>query len=588
MVSRLFRDPVIREQIDYRSTFFFCNRLIPDVIILGFIPYLTLYLLAWLLNIRLWLLRDLFWILHIGTGIIVFRMVLRNRGQWELPHIIFWGLLLLAFLVPGAFLEYPTDVWAHLHRMSSFDPMLTVSESETPWKFSYFWGWTFLSLVPMTLKRYFIDAYSTFWQMLLAIQLYRFARALGQNRSLSYLQVVGFFTLFGSNVFTFRYYALSSTALAYSVYLGALVVCVGPSPQRGYLLLASALLLMVFNHIQEPLLLLINGGTIFFFWHALHLAPERRNRVVRYCGIFLIVLLIPAAFFGYFAKTEFFPFWRLRSFYLDTYGVHGAVSLVLAFIWRRKYPLLSALSLAPSLLLCYPPTAIILHRLLGEYATFRVLYATPLSLFLVTCIYDLSKVALQAPVLSRYRWTASILAILLMAIPARFPWRGRLYFQLYRAPHTLDLRGQEPTARWIHTNRSPSFSAGLFTDPLTAHALTFYLGRAVGFPVAFQGHRLAPEIFLWWQSPVFRGKDVWEFMQRHEIKRLLVVDRGLAPSPPDSRLRKLSEHWTHGTVGFDLSISPMLVQTCDGLAQKWKWSKTPVPPFYYLYEPTDN
>src|SRR3989338_1469445 len=208
MVSRLFRDPVIREQIDYRSTFFFCNRLIPDVIILGFIPYLTLYLVAWLLNIRLWLLRDLFWILHIGTGIIVFRMVLRNRGQWELPHIIFWGLLLLAFLVPGAFLEYPTDVWAHLHRMSSFDPMLTVSESETPWKFSYFWGWTFLSLVPMTLKRYFIDAYSPFWQMLLAIQLYRFARALGQNRSLSYLQVVGFFTLFGSNVFTFRYYAL--------------------------------------------------------------------------------------------------------------------------------------------------------------------------------------------------------------------------------------------------------------------------------------------------------------------------------------------------------------------------------------------
>src|SRR5207253_2742043 len=93
---------------------------------------------------------------------------------------------------------------------------------------------------------------------------------------------------FGTNVFSFyRYYALSSTALAYIAYLAALIILMnfldGKRKQAALLLLL--VLIIYFNHLEELMLLLVSTSALL-----LNQAFERRK--IRRAILYLLPLAV--------------------------------------------------------------------------------------------------------------------------------------------------------------------------------------------------------------------------------------------------------------------------------------------------------
>ena len=80
-----------------------------------FLPYVPLYLLAWLVDFPVSMLVGIFVLLHALTLVLFVVFLHGRRHAFRLGDAIFWTTLLLFFLLPGAYLEYRsaslTDLW---------------------------------------------------------------------------------------------------------------------------------------------------------------------------------------------------------------------------------------------------------------------------------------------------------------------------------------------------------------------------------------------------------------------------------------------------------------------------------------------
>jgi hypothetical protein len=133
-------------------------------------------------------------------------------------------------------------------------------------KFAYFWGWTFFSFVPPDGQRAAAAWYGAFWETLLAYQFDRFARRIGEPTSWARVQTFGVLMVLGNSFFAFfRYYALSSTPLAYIAYLrGARAILdldEGHGRRRAAAVLGASAWMAYDNHVQEVLLLVVFGAS---------------------------------------------------------------------------------------------------------------------------------------------------------------------------------------------------------------------------------------------------------------------------------------------------------------------------------------
>lgn len=221
------------------------------------IPYLAAYLLyawtKWPVNaatagsteqgVRSWVpcLLHVYWVLHaihVVLGIIALRAWWRRDGEergakgeapelgirpprtvHRLPETVYrllpWIFLGLLFYIPGIYLEWPSDPWAHWGRVNEWSWHETVLDHSSWKKSSYFLPYSLTGHITGLLQLSWLNFYYTAVCLLLSWQYYRLARAVGLSEHSSFILVLLNALTFGNNIFSFyRYYGLSSSIFA--------------------------------------------------------------------------------------------------------------------------------------------------------------------------------------------------------------------------------------------------------------------------------------------------------------------------------------------------------------------------------------
>jgi len=568
---------------------------------LFFVPYLLLYLYFKSANLPTSTLHDIFIVLHV-INLILFLVYLykhNDRQQIKLTEILFWVFLVILFLQPGAYLEFPSDPWEHFRRIFSWSAYSFIEDHPINYKFTYFWGWTLMSQVQPLYRRIALDIYSAFWQLLLAYQFYLLALRLGFDKSWAKVQVVATIFLFGTNLFGFyRYYALSSTPLAYIAYLRSLIILInarnGDKKQLAYLL--PLVLIMYYNHIQELLLLLVSGFALVLDY----LTDRRQQRKIVYVTL---AIAIPIAFvlgaylvshpqllpepasgrlsLPHISSWGSFRIWDPKLPYFETIAVHGFISFILAVAWLKKHKTIALLTLTPYLLMLFPPFVIsfvvaMASGYSSNYGTYRVFYAFPTSFMLVLGIKEIFILLTKKFKLHLLQLQLILLIVtlaIITAFPPIYPYRGRFWFQVYQPPAELAFKGIDTTAQWFLDNRQLDAKCWLMTDGATDFTLKTHFAL-----------RILTRLAVYNPSESLTSDDTLKnYIKDKNVCRILVAIPDKMEPPPVSVVGQLSGHWDASLVNKNLMVSQEFVTMTDSLMNSG-WTKTFVPPFYWLYE----
>ncbi len=565
--------------------------------VLWFFPYLAIYLLAAKVGLSVDSLAWAFTALHAVVLSAAVGAVVRHRHNLQKNYslVLFFTALFFLFLLPGAYLEYPSDPWEHFRRIFAWHQFSVVLQNPLWYKFAYFFNYSLLQWFPVETRRTGLDWASAFWQVLLAWQFFRLAMALCFSRTIAVLQVLGVVALFGHNLFSLRYYALSSTPLALAAFLSCAVYLarLRSGSERFHVAAIAQLgcffLLMAFNHVQE---LLLTGVFAVGLWADYRGWLEKRKAVLLAAFFTLwltsTILLrqpsvlawvhqgfLPARAYdpflgGWLSKWGVFRLWRVSGHYFQTYGVHGVISLVLAAVCYRQQPRIATLTLTPTALMLFPPFAIALALVTELPNSYRVLYAFPTSFMLVAASYSfLNKRS------GKKAAFAVVLSLLVgLGLLAESPWRGRLRFQVARTSPVADLRFIEPLVSWLHHN-GPALktSCNVFSDNLTAFLLASHFGTG------FKGVRTYPGSIL---SETDDAGHFWQFIDTYKACLVVFYDPVLLPEPFTSQIGQTSGHWTTQSQNITMQIHPNYARF-EALLQNGGWQRWNAPPFYRLY-----
>ena len=564
-----------------------------------FLPYLALYLGAWLTGAPVEALKRAFLALHACNLVLLVVFGVGRRRAFRAREVLFWTALVLSFLVPGAYLEYPSDPWEHLRRIYHWLHVDVVANHDTAtWKFAYFWGYSLLFWVPPLERRFFLDLYSAFWQTLTAFQVYALSRRLGFDATWSKLQVVGFIALFGEGPFGIRYLALSSTPLAYLAFLRALVCGIDfldGRDRKAWREIPVLCVLALVNHRQEGIFLLMGTAALLLVAWFQSLAPLTRSRVARVGGLLLAACLaggvlaratVPELYHpDYLWQISWLGSFRIwqRWYFLDTYGVHGVVSLGFAIALLRQQPRLALLTLMPTLVLLLPPTAIVLGWLFGSVGgppvVHRILLGFPTSFMLIEGLRELCARTLRDRTAARPRVLIGTSVLLFaLAAPPFYPWGGRLYGQLTRPDPELSLRFVDETAEWFMNHRSLRPDCRILSDAATQFGLHAHLGWPSQM-IAIDRLRPPRET-----STVRTRAALLELVRDQPLCGILVGIRGQLPPVPPAGISGFSRTWDHRFAVPSWLTSDGFRSAAESLTELG-WSRTRVPPWYLLYEP---
>ena len=131
------------------------------------------------------------------------------------PSLFFWSALALLFYLPGVYLEFPSDPWAHLGRITEWQVHEVVHWHTAGYKSLYFFAYSLVGRLAPENLLFWLNLYHVAICLLLSWQYYRLARVVGLPVRWAGLFVVGNVLLFGNVTFSFfRYYSLASTAFA--------------------------------------------------------------------------------------------------------------------------------------------------------------------------------------------------------------------------------------------------------------------------------------------------------------------------------------------------------------------------------------
>lgn len=562
------------------------------------LPYLALYCAAWLVELPVAALTRAFVALHALNLVLFAVFAAAHRRSLRGSAAIFWLALLLFLFLPGAYLEYPTDPWEHVRRIFLWQHVATVGEHDTAvWKFAYFWGYSLMFWVAPPDRRLAFDLYGAFWELMVAVQVYALARRLGEDEAGAKLQVVAFLLLFGEGPWCLRFLALSSMPLAYLAFLRTLssaIDQVDGRDRRAWRDIPWLVLLALANHRQEVIFIAIGGAAIGIDALLGRMKPAARKRALRVAAALALVALAvqaaayalapglyPAAYHSSISWLGSFRLWQ-RWYFLDTYGVHGVLALGLAVLLWRAQRRLTLLTWMPSLVLLLP-SAIALAWVFYESGdpnvVHRVLLGFPTSFALVAGLRRLFGGTLFDPGRPEARGRALVctgLAVLALATPASYPWRGRLFFQLHRPHPDLELRFLDQTADWLLAHRELRPVCTILSDPATQ----FGLLAELGWPIEHVG---SDRLRL--PGPGIRSLPaLLAQIRAHPTCGVLVAIRGEAPPPRRSALP------AHFPLMHPRYASPGWLtrdefrSAAEGLV-KLGWCRTRVPPWYDYYEP---
>ncbi|MBI1859636.1 MAG: hypothetical protein HYR96_01800 [Deltaproteobacteria bacterium] len=344
------------------------------------------------------------------------------------------------------------------------------------------------------------------------------------------------------------------------------------------------LAVMALNHAEEIILTALASAAILIgHWYEKAPAPKRRL----FLRAFLIACILSAVagwvamrINGYFfiahirntvpelTRYGSLKIWSRTGPFADTIGISGVVSLLLALVFFRQFPIEGALTIAPFFVVLCPATALLLCWLMPTgYILYRIFYVLPFGFILVSSLLR----ALPF-------WAAGLL-VAALAFPPAFPWRGRLAFLLYRAPAVREFTHLDQTARWIKENRPGILTCELITDDITDWVVSTHLGRNFS-----RANRLAPRLLT---QKLDTTEKILDHAQKHKACGVLVARRSELPAETPSRAARLSHHWDENKGDQSWQISAEFEAAAAGLTNN-HWTQIPVPPFYNLYEPVDH
>ena len=581
----------------------------------GFLlPYSAAYAVALALNPQAAVARVAFLGLHgLLLALLVLFAVRRLVARWRDGSFFdvgfwFWMLLLAGFLLAGAYLEFPGDTWEHLNRINAYRPETRVADSLWAHKFSYFWAWSFLSFVPPRGQRLALDLYSAAWQLLLAIQFFRFARRLGFPVAWSRLHVLGVIALFGNDVFGFfRYYAPGSTVVGYVAYLAAAIAALdlaeGRMRLRAACVLGATLPIMALNHIQELVLIVIFVAVVAvtYGWPRLG-RPHRAAAVAIGTALYVAGYLIAPSFTsapqGRLSRDVLWPFvnafgcsriWDTRLSFFHTIGVHGLLALVVAAASRALPPVVRALTLAPIALLLFPPFVLLMAASTSVDAIYRILFLLPTSFAIVA---GAETIARRTPSVSAedMRLRGALAVILGLGLFAAGPVYGKLRFQYFRPGPALSARQVDAAAQWLYEHRAPPERCVITSDAVTEWTVSAFLGTRRNVDKA-SDLRWIDGAYRPWRP--WTAEDLLRYLRTLPSFRpgtvgcgFLVADPGPVAALPRVRswVGEYSGHWFADAADMLARTPPGLASAAEALLPLG-WRRTRVPPFYWYYEP---
>jgi hypothetical protein len=559
------------------------------------VPYLLFYIVFKFLNLPIGPLRWIFVCLHICLAPLLAVYLWKVSRTADISDYAFWLLLILVFLLPGAYLEIPSDPWEHFRRVFAWQQYSSLNDSDLNLKFSYFWGWTLMSAVPPADRRIAAGFYSAFWQLLLAYQFYLLGLRLGFSKSWAKVLVIGTVCLFGANVFSFyRYYALASTVPAYIAYLAALIVLLNAieGRRKQLLLLPLLLLILFFNHFQELMFLGVSSLALGMNW----LWSQDRFRfqlkiVLLAIGSVSIILGFLAVRYGgaigfnstalNISSLAMIRIWDPSLLYFEAIGALGVTSLALAVLLFRKYRLVALLTLMPSAILLFPPFVIIYSIALGadNWLNWRILYAFPISFMLAAGLKEVGEFVIRnrGDYTKFVPWVAVVILVAISMFPS-FPIRGRLWFVLHRPPPELTLTRTDSTAQWLFDNRHEKLSCLVTADHPTGTVL------AAEFGLAPLPERLNIRNVFQFLSDV---GPLDTYLRNNHVCGFLIGIPSQVPAIPSSEVAELSRHWSPFFVYRSMTPQGDLESVLGSLTAAG-WTRTLVPPDYYLFEPPER
>lgn len=192
------------------------------------IPYVIAFLIYYKFKLPLTItgpyqlvpsLLHIYWCIHIINLVLAFFAIysFRRGAASEIPtfssqllSVCPWAALALTFYIPGTYLEFPSDPWEHLARITHWADSNTL---QTLYKsFGYSIPYSFLGIDSTYARFLRLDLYTTGICLILCWQYFRLGVAVGLSNKFSMLFVLIQSVTFGNNTFSFyKYYSLAST-----------------------------------------------------------------------------------------------------------------------------------------------------------------------------------------------------------------------------------------------------------------------------------------------------------------------------------------------------------------------------------------
>jgi hypothetical protein len=543
-----------------------------------FFVYLCLYLLASALHLSCATLRLGYLPLHaLFFGDLAYRLA-RHLRKADPAERLFWLAVALIFLVPGVYLEYPSDQWEHLRRILSWSAVTGLREGLFWSKFAYFWDWSLVSYLPTARIFGATQFLSFFWQSLLAVHFYRLSLALGFDRSWSRIATLVVIFSFGTSVFSFfRNYTLSPTPLAVCAYLAALEQWLALSRTLRLSLKSVSLIplaaLMAMNHVEELLLFALSGSTLALWAVSRALRARYGLRgplalALVLAGALAVTIAVsfePARSEFAFTSWKIFRFWGRSLKFREAIAVPGLIGIACSFFCLTWNSQICVLLLVPYFLLQIPEFVLWFVSHSDYYTTYRLTYILP------PC-YGVLGAVVQATRQSTVKrgWQLAVLAAF-VAIPVPRPFYGRAWFQLHLVPDSQSLRIATPLLAYFDHHREIDPKCLLAGDTVTEFLLaTFYQ-----HDLTSESRLKAPADPR--QSP--KTDNVGPWLKEQKFCGFLVKEDD--PAIPESAVGRRSEHWAANALGSNWVTSPEYLARVLVLAQHG-WRLERIPPFFVL------
>jgi len=578
------------------------------------VPYLLIYLLAeWVglsANVLKWIFRGLHAVNLISISVWAHK---ESKNKEFRRSCYFFVGLTLAFLASGAYLEFPSDPWEHLRRILLWEKLQTLSEHPFAHKFAYFWNWTWFADVPIANYNLIADGVSAFWQVILAIQFYLLALRLGSTEPMARIYAFSTVISFGTNLFSFRYYALSSTPLAYVAYLRSLIFILdGVEGKRiNWIGLALTIPMIYFNHLQELIFLGIAGSTIICSQLCRQIWPRLKTVYRKIAWAAFTAFVLTSIYIGFKAprlwtetvprvvahavgtysrdwtdvRSELsglgtFPIWKVDLSYYETIGATGVLSIISAIILLKRYRLMATLTLIPVGLMLFPPFAIVLSLVASVPNSYRVLYTFPHSFMLTSGLFEVARLvtaklklgnvdALSPPHL------ITVALLIMVSIPHDTPWRGRGLFQWFKPSHQLSLKHAQTLANELNVRGMLRPRCYWLTDHATDFALATFGSMQ---PVS---NRLSTN------SPIYdisTESKLNDRMMAHAACGV-ILHEPTSIKPIESWIGRSSKHWNPWISSHEGSVPDSFRKLMNDLASSGSWIREQLTPNYWVYQP---